>query len=341
MLKEAIYKVVERIDLEEDEMSEVVEKMMEGIATPSQISALLVGLRMKGESIPEITGAAKVMINKSKRIIPRHKTVVDLCGTGGDRQMTFNVSTVASFITAGAGVPVAKHGNRSVSSQSGSADVLEELGVNINISPVGAENCLNEVGIVFLFAPIYHPAMRFVSEPRKEIGIRSIFNLLGPITNPAGVKHQVMGIYSGVLLKSMAKVLRNLGCVRSMVVHGSDSLDEITVTGRTEIAELKDGMVKSYQFDPADLGFKRRKLEELRGGNTVENAKTLLSILKGEEREAKRDISVLNAAAALVVAGKASDMKEGVAMAEESIDTGSALNKLNSLTNFTVCWKDN
>ena len=341
MLKEAIYKVVERIDLEEDEMSEVVEKMMEGIATPSQISALLVGLRMKGESIPEITGAAKVMINKSKRIISRHKTVVDLCGTGGDQQMTFNVSTVASLITAGAGVPVAKHGNRSVSSQSGSADVLEELGININISPAGAENCLNEVGIVFLFAPIYHPAMRFVSQPRKEIGIRSIFNLLGPITNPAGVKHQVMGVYSGVLLKPMAKVLRNLGCVRSMVVHGSDSLDEITVTGKTEIAELKDGMVKSYQFDPVDLGFKRRKLEELRGGNTVENAKTLLSVLKGEEREAKRDISVLNAAAALVVAGKASDMKEGVARAEESIDTGSALNKLNSLTKFTVSWKDN
>jgi anthranilate phosphoribosyltransferase len=340
MLKEAIYKVVERIDLEEDEMSEVVEKMMEGIATPSQISALLVGLRMKGESIPEITGAAKVMINKSKRIISRHSIVVDLCGTGGDQQMTFNVSTVASLITAGAGVPVAKHGNRSVSSQSGSADVLEELGVNINISPAGAENCLNEVGIVFLFAPIYHPAMRFVSQPRKDIGIRSIFNLLGPITNPAGVKHQVMGVYSGVLLKPMAKVLRNLGCIRSMVVHGSDSLDEITVTGKTDIAELKDGMVKAYQLDPADLGFKRRKLEELRGGNTVENAKTLLSVLKGEEREAKRDISVLNAAAALVVAGKASDMKEGVALAEESIDTGSALNKLNSLTKFTVSWKD-
>jgi anthranilate phosphoribosyltransferase len=341
MLKEAIYKVVERIDLEEDEMSEVVEKMMEGMATPSQISALLVGLRMKGESIPEITGAAKVMVNKSKRIIPGHKPVVDLCGTGGDQQMTFNVSTVASLITAGAGVPVAKHGNRSVSSQSGSADVLEELGVNINISPAGAENCLNEVGMVFLFAPIYHPAMRFVSEPRKEIGIRTIFNLLGPITNPAGVKHQVMGVYSGVLLKPMAKVLRNLGCVRSMVVHGSDSLDEITVTGKTEIAELKDGMVKSYQFDPADLGFKRRKLEELRGGNTVENAKILLSVLKGDEREAKRDISVLNAAAALVVSGKASDLKEGVALAEESIDTGSALNKLNSLTKFTVSWKDN
>ena len=340
MLKEVIYKVVERIDLEEDEMSEVVEKMMEGIATPSQISALLVGLRMKGESIAEITGAAKVMINKSRRIVSRHSTPVDLCGTGGDQQMTFNVSTVASFIAAGAGVPVAKHGNRSVSSHSGSADVLEELGVNINISPAGAENCLNEVGIVFLFAPIYHPAMKFVSQSRKEIGIRSIFNLLGPITNPAGVKHQVMGVYSGVLLQPMAKVLRNLGCIRSMVVHGSDSLDEITVTGKTDIAELKDGMVKTYQIDPGDLGLKRRKSEELRGGNAVDNAKILLSVLKGEEREAKRDISVLNAAAAIVVAGKASDMKEGVALAEESIDTGSALNKLNSLTKFTVSWKD-
>lgn len=341
MLKEAIRRVVERIDLEEDEMSEVVEKMMDGTATPSQVSALLIGLRMKGESIPEITGAAKVMINKSKRIVSRHDTVVDLCGTGGDQQMTFNVSTVASFITAGAGIPVAKHGNRSVSSQSGSADVLEELGVDIDISPAGAENCLNEVGIAFLFAPVYHPAMKFVAQTRKEIGVRSIFNILGPITNPAGVKHQVMGVYSGVLLQPMAKVLRNLGCVRSMVVHGFDSLDEITVTGKTEVAELKDGMVRLYQFDPADLGFKRRKLEELRGGNAVENARILLSILKGEEKEAKRDICVLNTAAALVVAGKANDMKEGAALAEESIDSGKAMEKLNSLIKFSVSWKQN
>jgi anthranilate phosphoribosyltransferase len=340
MLKEAINKVVERIDLEESEMSEVVEKMMDGIATPSQISALLVGLRMKGESIPEITGAARVMIEKAKKIMSHHDVIVDLCGTGGDQQFTFNISTASSFIAAGAGVVVAKHGNRSVSSQAGSADVLEELGVNINISPKGAEMCLNEIGYVFLFAPVYHPAMKKVSMPRKEIGIRTIFNVLGPITNPAGVKYQVMGVYSEVLLTPIAKVLRNLGRIRAMVIHGADSLDEITVTGKTQIAELKGGMVKIKQFDPLNLGFKRRKLEELRGGNARDNAQILMSILKGEERGAKREVSVLNAAAAILVAGQASDMKEAVAIAEDSIDSGKALKKLNSFSKFTVGWKD-
>jgi len=340
MLKESIAKIVERIDLEEDEMADVVEKMMEGVASPSQIAALLVGLRMKGEAISEITGAAKVMIEKAVKISSIHETSVDLCGTGGDQQSTFNVSTVASFIAAGAGIPVAKHGNRSVSSQAGSADVLEELGVNINISPKGAENCLNEIGIVFLYAPVYHPAMKNVSTPRKDIGIRTIFNVLGPITNPTRVKHQVMGVYSEVLLKPIAKVLRNLGSVRAMVVHGANSLDEITVTGKTQVAELKEGMIRDYKFDPASLGFKRRELEELKGGSATDNAKILTSILSGEEVGAKREISVLNAAAAIFVAGKSSDMKEAVERAEESIDSKSALNKLNKMTKFTVSWKD-
>ncbi len=338
MIKEAIVKVVERIDLQEEEMAEVVQKMMEGVATPSQISAFLVGLRMKGEAVCEITGAAKVMISKATKIKPNDPSVVDLCGTGGDQQGTFNVSTVASFITAGAGVSVAKHGNRSVSSQVGSADVLEELGVNINISPRGAEICLNEVGIIFLYAPVYHPAMKNVSQPRRDIGIRTIFNVLGPITNPAGVKHQVIGVYSEVLLNPIAKVLRNLGYARAMVVHGSDSLDEITVTGKTQIAELKDGMVKTHQFDPLDFGFKRRKLDELKGGNAKENGQILLSIVKGEEREAKRDVAVLNAAAAILVAGAASDMKEAVAKAEDSIDSKKALKKLDELVKFSRSW---
>jgi anthranilate phosphoribosyltransferase len=338
MIKEAIAKVVERIDLQEDEMTVVMKKMMEGVATPSQMSAFLVGLRMKGESISEITGAAKVMREKATKIKANYNIVVDLCGTGGDQQGTFNVSTVASFIVAGVGVPVAKHGNRSVSSQVGSADVLEELGVNIDISPKGAEQCLNEVGITFLFAPIYHPAMKNVFQPRRDIGIRTIFNVLGPITNPAEVKHQVMGVYSEVLVEPMAKVLRNLGYVRAMVVHGSDSLDEITVTGKTQVAELKDGMVKTYQLDPLDLGFKRRRLDEIRGGNARENAQILLSILNGEEREAKREIAVLNAAAGILVSGAASDMKEAITRAEESIDTKRALNKLNELIKFTRNW---
>lgn len=340
MIKKAISKVVERIDLEEEEMAQVMDKIMGGVATPSQMAALLVALRMKGESVPEITGAAKVMKKKSTKIKSNHSVVVDLCGTGGDQQGTFNVSTVASLIVAGAEIPVAKHGNRSVSSQVGSADVLEELGVNINLSPIGSERCLNEVGIAFLFAPIYHPATKNVTQTRKEIGTRTIFNVLGPITNPAGIKHQVMGIYSEALLEHMAKVLRNLGYVRAMVVHGADRLDEITVTGKTQIAELKDGMVKTYQFDPVDLGLKRRKLEELKGGNLRENTQILLSILRGEEREAKREVAVLNAAAGILVSGGADDMKDAITMAEESIDTKKALIKLNELIKFTKGWSD-
>lgn len=341
MIKKAISKIVERIDLEEEEMTQVMEKMMGGVATPSQVAAILVALRMKGESVSEITGAAKVMREKSVKIQPNRSVVVDLCGTGGDQQGTFNVSTVASLIVAGAEIAVAKHGNRSVSSQVGSADVLEELGANINLSSQGSERCLNEIGIAFLFAPIYHPAMKNVSQLRKEIGTRTIFNVLGPITNPAGVKHQVMGMYSEALLEPMAKVLRNLGYIRAMVVHGADRLDEITVTGKTQIAELKDGMVKTYQFDPADyLGFKRRKLEELKGGNVRENAQILLSILRGEEREAKREVAVLNAAAGILVSGGADDMKEAITRAEESIETRKALFKLNELIKFTRSWSD-
>jgi anthranilate phosphoribosyltransferase len=222
----------------------------------------------------------------------------------------------------------------------GSADVLEDLGVNINISEKGAERCLNEIGIVFLFAPSYHPAMKNVSQLRKEIGVRTIFNVLGPLTNPADVKHQVMGVYSEVLVEPMAKVLRNLGYMRAMVVHGADMLDEITVTGKTQIAELKDGMIKTYQFDPTESGFKRRKLEELKGGSTMENAKILLSILRGEEREAKREIAVLNAAAGILVSGIAGEMKDAIEMAGDSIDSSKALSKLNDLIRFTKNWND-
>jgi anthranilate phosphoribosyltransferase len=340
MIKEAIAKVAERIDLEEKEMAQVMENMINGTASPSQMAAFLMGLRMKGETVSEITGASRLMRDKARKIRSNQSSVIDLCGTGGDQQGTFNVSTVASLIVAGAGVPVAKHGNRSVSSRVGSADVLEDLGVNINLSRKGAEQCLNEIGMVFLFAPIYHPAMKNVSQSRKEIGVRTIFNVLGPLTNPADVKHQVMGVYSEVLVEPMAKVLRNLGYVRAMVVHGADGLDEITVTGKTQVAELKDGMIKMYQFEPLEFGFKRRKLEELKGGDVGENAKILLSILRGEEREAKREIAVLNAAAGILVSGVVGEMKEAIAMAEESIDSFKALNKLNDLIRFTRNWSD-
>ena len=336
MINQAIKKVVERIDLEEDEMAEVIEQIMEGETTPSQIAAFLTGLRMKGEAVSEITGAAKVMLDKANRISTSNDITVDLCGTGGDHHGTFNVSTTASFIVAGADVSVAKHGNRSVSSPVGSADVLEALGANIDYSIEHAQNCLDETGIVFLFAPIYHPAMKNVAVPRKEIGIRTIFNILGPIANPAGVKHQVIGVYSEVLLDPVIKVLRNLGHTNALVVHGSDSMDEFTVTGKTIVAELRDGMVKKYQFDPSELGLKRRQLDELKGGqSSEENAEIILSILSGNEKEAKRDISLLNAAAAIYVSDESSDMAQALERAVESLDSGKALAKLNEFIKFT------
>lgn len=336
MINEAIKKIVERIDLEEDEMAEVIEQIMEGGATPSQIASFLTGLRMKGEAVSEITGAAKVMLDKANRISTPNNNAVDLCGTGGDHHGTFNVSTTASFIVAGAGLAVAKHGNRSVSSPVGSADVLEALGANIDYSIEHAQNCLNETGIVFLFAPLYHPAMKNVAVPRKEIGIRTIFNILGPIANPAGVKHQVIGVYSEALLDPVVKVLRNLGHTNALVIHGSDSMDEFTVTGKTIVAELRDGMVKKYQFDPSDLGLKKRKLDELKGGqSSKENAEIILSILSGEEKEAKRDISLLNAAAAIYVSDENSDMAQALEQATESLDSGKALSKLNEFVEFT------
>lgn len=336
MIKQAIKKVVERIDLEEEEMAEVVEQIMEGGATESQIASFLTALRMKGESVSEITGAARVMLDKANRITTTHQVVVDLCGTGGDYHGTYNVSTTAAFIVAGAGIAVAKHGNRSVSSSVGSADVLEALGARIDIPLEHAQNCLDETGIVFLFAPLYHPAMKNVAVPRKEIGIRTIFNILGPISNPAGIRHQVIGVYSEALLDPMIKVLRNLGHINAMVIHGSDAMDEITVTGKTVVAELRDGMVKKYQLEPSDLGLKKRKLEELKGGQTSEeNAKIILSVLNGEEREAKRDIAVLNAAAAIYVSDSGSDFNQAFQRALESLDSGSALAKLNQFVEYT------
>lgn len=339
MINDAIRKLVERVDLEENEVSLVFEQMMNGELTDSQIAAFLIALRIKGETIPEITGASRVMLEKATKIHCKDENAVDLCGTGGDSHGTFNVSTTASFVVAGSGVTVAKHGNRSVSSPVGSADVLEELGININIDAKGAEKCINDVGIAFLFAPVYHPAMKNVAGPRKEIGVRTIFNLLGPILNPSLVKRQVMGVYSESLIEPMAKVLRNLGSEHAMVVHGSDSMDEITVTGTSSIAELREGIVKTYQFDPSQLGIKKSNLEELKGGkNSADNAQIVLSVLNGEEQEAKRDITLLNAAAAILVSGKAEDFKKALEIAAESIDNGRAMKKLEELKEFTNSW---
>lgn len=337
-ITEGIAKVVERIDLEEDEMIQIMENIMNGSVSESQIGAFLVALRMKGESISEITGAAKVMRAKSKKVHCSHPVVIDLCGTGGDMQGTFNISTVASFITVGAGVAVAKHGNRSVSSKVGSADMLEKLGVNIDIDSQGAEKCLNKTGFTFLFAPLYHPAMKNVGKPRKEIGIRTIFNILGPLTNPVSLKHQVMGVYSQSLITPLAKVFRNLGYERAMVVHGADSLDEFSVTGITDVAELNNGIVKTHQVDPMELGLNKWSLDELKGDDLEQNANIALSILKGEEQGAKREVSILNAAAAILTANKADDLKHAIEKATESIDSGKAITVLNNVVKFTTSW---
>ncbi len=336
MIKESLAKLVERIDLEEEEITNVVNLMMQGELSDAEISAFLVALRMKGETIPEITGVARSLISKAKKIKTNLKNVVDMCGTGGDSNGTFNISTTAAFITAGAGVPVAKHGNRSVSSLVGSADVLEELGVNINITPEAAEQCLNETGIVFMFAPVYHSAMKYVAKTRKEIGIRTIFNVIGPLVNPASVEHQLVGVYSESLLKPIAKVLRNLGSKRAMVVHGADSMDEITITGKTSVAELKEGVVKTHQIDPIELGINPAQLSDLKGGvSAKENAEITLSILKGDEIGPKRDVAVLNAAAAILVAGSAENLKEAMGIASNSILNGNAHKKLEKLSEFT------
>lgn len=336
MIKESLLKLVERVDLEEEEIVDVANLMMQGELSDAEISAFLVALRMKGETITEITGVAKTLISKAKKIKTNLKNVVDMCGTGGDSHGTFNISTTAAFITAGAGIPVAKHGNRSVSSPVGSADVLEELGVDINITPEAAEECLNKTGIVFMFAPVYHSAMKYVAKTRKEIGIRTVFNLIGPLVNPASVEHQLIGVYSESLLKPIAKVLRNLGSKRAMVVHGADSMDEITVTGKTSVAELREGVVKTHQIDPIDLGIKQSSLEELKGGsNAKENAGITLSILKGEETGPKSDVALLNAAAAILVADGAENLKEALEIAKNSVLSGNALRKLEKLSSFT------
>lgn len=329
MIKEAISILIEKIDLSEAEMAEAMREIMEGKATDAQIGAFLTALRLKGETIDEITGAAKVMREKALSIKAPAGTV-DTCGTGGDMAHTFNISTTAAFIVSGAGIPVAKHGNRSVSSKSGSADVLQALGVNIELPPEKIEKSLIEVGFGFLFAPFFHGAMKYALGPRREIGIRTVFNILGPLTNPAGAKYQVLGVYSSDLTETMAKVLGNLGCIHAFVVHGEDGLDEITITGKTKVSELKGGKVENYFIEPSDFGIKTGSIEDLLGGESKENAEITINILKGEKGP-KRDIVLLNASAAIVASGKATDLKEGIAIAERSIDSGAALRKLEGI----------
>ena len=329
-IQEAIAKVIEGEDLSRGEMTDAMNQIMSGEATDAQIGAFLIALRVKGESVDEIAGAASVMREKATPIATRHDVIVDTCGTGGDHSGTFNISTTAAFVAAGAGLCVAKHGSWSVTSQSGSADVLSALGVNIEASPETVSRCLDDVGVGFLFAPALHGAMKYAIGPRREIGARTIFNALGPLTNPAGAKRQVVGVYSAALTETLAGVLGTLGLARAFVVHGSDGLDEMTLTGPTRVSELKNGSVSTYDVSPGDFGLAQAPADALKGGDADYNAEITRSILNGEEGP-RRDIVLLNAAAAIVAGDKARDLNEGVQVAAEVIDSGKALEKLEGL----------
>ncbi len=326
MIKEAIKMLVNNISLSEAEMAECIKEIMEGKTTEAQIGAFLTALRIKGETVDEITGAARIMREKATTI-KAPEGVLDTCGTGGDMSHTFNISTTTALVVAGAGIPVAKHGNRSVSSQCGSADILEALGVKIDLPPEKVEKCLFETGFGFLFAPLFHPAMKYAIGPRREMGIRTIFNILGPITNPAGAKRQILGVFANKLTETLAMVLGNLGAVDAMVVHGEDGLDEISISDGTKVSRFKDGKVENFYIGPEDFGIRRNKIEYIRGGNKEDNITITLSILNGEKGP-RQDIVLINSAVALVVAGKTEDFKTSLSMAADAIDSGRALRKL-------------
>lgn len=333
-IRGAIEKLVDCLDLSEEEMTLVMNQIMSGEATPIQVASFLTALRMKGETVQEITGAARVMREKAHRVRVKARQVLDTCGTGGDQQGTFNVSTTVAFVVAGAGVTVAKHGNRSVSSQSGSADVLSALGVKIDVPKERVEECLEKIGLGFLFAPLLHEAMKYAVQPRREIGIRTIFNLLGPLTNPAAATHQLIGIYDGKLTALIAQVLKNLGALRAMVVHGMERLDEISLCGPTKVSELRDGVVRDYTLLPEELGLERCRLEDLHGGIPEECAAILRQVLRGEKGP-KRDMVLLNSGAALYVSDAADSVAQGMRLAAQSIDSGNAQRKLNQLVEMT------
>lgn len=334
LIREAIHKAVAGFDLDESQAGAVMDMVMEGEASPAQIAALLIALRLKGETVEEITGFARVMRSKATPIRTRHETLVDTCGTGGDGVNTFNISTAAALVVAGCGVPVAKHGNRAVSSLCGSADVLEALGINIDLTPDQKEECLDRIGIAFLFAPALHGAMKHAAGPRREIGVRTIFNVLGPLTNPAGANVQVLGVYSSDLVPKLAGVLSRLGTKGAFVLHGAGGTDEITPAGPAHICQVSGGKVLSYDLDPLELGIKRAPLDALRGGSPPENASIINSILTGEKGP-RRDAVILNAALALVASEKAVSIGDALKMAGQSIDSGGALKKLRELSDFT------
>lgn len=348
MIRQAIARVVERHDLVEGEMIEVMNQIMSGECTPAQIGAFITALRMKGETVEEITGAARVMRERATPIrvgrtvldIDRddinldQETILDVVGTGGDGTNTFNISTTVSFVVSACGVKVAKHGNRSVSSACGSADVLEKLGVNLDVTPEQVEHCINQTGIGFLFAPALHGAMKYAIGPRREIGIRTIFNILGPLTNPAHADRQVMGVYRDDLVEKLAGVLHRLGCKRGYVVHGHDGMDEITLTGETTAAEVTPDGVTLFTVVPEQFGFSRCSMDALRGGDAAANAEIVRAVLQGEQGP-RRDVVLLNAAYGLLAAGSCNSAADGITLAEEAISSGRALQQLTNLILLT------
>lgn len=334
IMQQVLDKIINYEDLTEVEMIDTMNSIMEGRATHSQIGGFLAALRMKGETMEEITGAAKVMREKSTRIETKNTYTVDTCGTGGDKRNTFNISTTSAFVTAASSVTVVKHGNRSVSSKCGSADVLEKLGVNMDLTEEQVERCIDELGIGFIFAPKFHQAMKYAITPRKELGTRTIFNILGPLTNPARPKGQVIGVFKEELTTTLAMVLRELKLERAMIVHGLDGLDEISIGAKTKVAELREGRIYEYYLDPNDYGIKYNNMNYIKGGGPDENANILLSILGGEKGP-RRDMVILNSAAAMYVGKAVDSIEEGLERAKEVIDKGLALGKLNQLIKFS------
>jgi anthranilate phosphoribosyltransferase len=333
-MQQAIRAVTQRRDLSEDEMTAVMSLIMNGEATPAQIGGFLVGLAMKGETVEEVTAAARVMRDLATRVAVAAEHLVDTCGTGGDASGSFNISTASAFVVAAAGGRVAKHGNRSVSSKSGSADVLEAAGVNLDLTPEQVARCIDEVGVGFLFAPRHHGAMKHAIGPRREMGVRTLFNVLGPLTNPAGAPNQVLGVFSNRWLEPMAEVLGRLGSRHVMVVHAEDGLDEISIGAPTRVAELRDGQVKVYLVSPEDFGLERADLSELRVEDATQSLAMIRGVLEGRPGPA-RDIVLLNAGAAIYVAGLAESLADGLVKARKTIDSGAAAEKLEQLVAFS------
>lgn len=334
MIKDLIKQLVNKKDLTDLQMQQVLREILSGTAETADIVAFLTSLNAKGETVKELTAAVNAMLKYVEPIIVDKPNILDTCGTGGDKKGTFNISTVTALVASGAGATVAKHGNRSVSSRCGSADILEALGVNINMDKAKIKKCLEEIGIAFLFAPNLHPAMRFVMPARKQIAQKTMFNILGPLINPARTANQLIGVYSREWTKPLAQVLHNLGAKHVLVVHGADGLDEVTTTDKTFVSEVKNGQLKDYQISPEDFGLKKAEFADLLGGSIAENVKIVQEVLAGR-KGSRRDIVLLNAGCAIYAADKADTISEGIRLAEQAIDSGAALKKLELLKEYS------